>query len=577
MNRSPSKITEMKSLNFYIILLSFLCQPLFSQQVKEKSYADIRKVYEKMNIDDIKAMPQVRLYIQKAKKEANGEKLIQGYRDGRQFDYGSKMKYADSAIAASITHGSTDDISSDYLSKGIIYYFYHKNYKAALDQYLKAYQFSKSTDNQYLRYKVLYHLGIVKVHLGYYEEALLHFTECIAYYGSKDKSGNHSNAEFNRKKAYLNCLHQLTVIHRYLRDFKTSDSLSRLGLRLTVGEPDFALEHSYFLKCSGISKYVNRDYEGAEKDLEKALPVIKKRNDFAWASVVFFYQGKVCEARGDSDGAVIFYNKIDSIYNAHSFILPEVFKSYNYLINHYRGKDVHKELYYTNQLLSADSLIAKDYAYLSSKIHQNFDRQSLIDERDRLSQSSRRKVGFWQVMILVTIILLAYFIVKYRQERQIKKKYDLLQKKLSSIAPDSPVISEECNVKQSVRKTALTDEKAEDIRKKLQKFEDEKQFRKKGLTQHILATKLETNSHYLSTYINETKGVNFNKYLAELRINYITHLLNTNNTYLQYTIEALAAECGIAARQNFSSLFYEINGIRPTDYIKNRKKELGIV
>jgi len=112
-----------------------------------------------------------------------------------------------------------------------------------------------------------------------------------------------------------------------------------------------------------------------------------------------------------------------------------------------------------------------------------------------------------------------------------------------------------------------------EIRDKLKKFEDELQFKKKGLTQKSIAVKLGTNSHYLSVYINENKGMNFNKYMAELRINYITNLLNTNNKFLNYTIEALAEECGIAARQNFSNLFFEINGIRPTDYIKNRKKE----
>jgi AraC-like DNA-binding protein len=46
------------------------------------------------------------------------------------------------------------------------------------------------------------------------------------------------------------------------------------------------------------------------------------------------------------------------------------------------------------------------------------------------------------------------------------------------------------------------------------------------------------------------------------------------NIYLNYTIDTLAKECGIASRQNFSDLFYEINGIRPTDFIRKRKKEL---
>jgi hypothetical protein len=53
-------------------------------------------------------------------------KLIQGYRDGRQFDFANKMKYADSALATSIKYKNNDDISKD-LAARIIYYFYQKN------------------------------------------------------------------------------------------------------------------------------------------------------------------------------------------------------------------------------------------------------------------------------------------------------------------------------------------------------------------------------------------------------------------------------------------------------------------
>ena len=44
--------------------------------------------------------------------------------------------------------------------------------------------------------------------------------------------------------------------------------------------------------------------------------------------------------------------------------------------------------------------------------------------------------------------------------------------------------------------------------------------------------------------------------------------------YLRLKIQSLADACGISSRQNFSDLFQEINGIRPTDFIKQRKKEL---
>lgn len=167
-------------------------------------------------------------------------------------------------------------------------------------------------------------------------------------------------------------------------------------------------------------------------------------------------------------------------------------------------------------------------------------------------------------------------VVRHRKDQKIKKQYNLLQKRIAEGTYNMNDILQEDQTEFPLRKTSLTPEMTNEIKEKLKRFEQEEQFRKKGITQKSIALKLGTNSHYLSVYINEQKGMNFNRYMAELRINYITNLLNTNSKYLNYTIEALAEECGIAARQNFSNLFFDINGIRPTDYIKNRKKELGV-
>jgi len=566
----------MKKLHYFLVLFSAFPSLLFSQQKQEKSFSEIRNSYEKRTIDDIDAMPYVKLYIQKAKREGNLQKLIQGYRDARQFDYHNKIKYADSAIKVSFKYGVSDEISKDYLSKGIIYYFYQKKYKLALDQYLKAYEYSKGSKDQYNHYKVIYHLGIVKEHLGYYEEALEHFRDCMIFYSSKSQQKLHDNEQFNYKKAYLNSLHQMAVINRYLKNFTKSDSLSRLGYQLTINNSDFTLENSYFLKCIGISKFHKRDYDGAERDLEKSLPVILKRNDFAWASVIYYYLGKISEAQDDSDGAIHYYTGIDSIFEKHEVILPDVYRSYNYLIEYYQNRDVNKQLYYTNQLLKADSIISKDYSYLSSKIHKDYDRRTLIEQKEEMEKASKRKIRLAQILIFSGTIVLSFFIIRHSKDQKIKKQYDLLQKRISEGTYDIGDIIQNKPSEYTLRKTFLTPEMTLTIGEKLKKFELEMQFLKKGLTEKNVAVKLSTNSHYLSVYINEQKGMNFNKYIAKLRINYITNLLNTNNKYLHYTIEALAEECGIAARQNFSNLFFDINGIRPTDYIKNRKRELGI-
>ncbi|WP_379963012.1 hypothetical protein [Epilithonimonas sp. UC225_85] len=44
--------------------------------------------------------------------------------------------------------------------------------------------------------------------------------------------------------------------------------------------------------------------------------------------------------------------------------------------------------------------------------------------------------------------------------------------------------------------------------------------------------------------------------------------------YLKYSIDTLAAECGMKNRIVFSNHFLEINGIRPTDFVRKRLEEL---
>lgn len=560
----------------YILLLFSVVSQIALSQVLKGSYSDIRKSYEKKDIDDQTAMPSVKSYIQKAKSDANYRNLIQGYRDGRQFDLDNKMLYADSALNTSMRYGTPDDVSKDYLSKGIIYYYYHKNYRKALNEYIQAYKYSRETTDQYQKYKVLYHMGIVRSHLGLYDEALVHFKDCLAFYEQKINTGLHENEAYNYRKAYYNTLHQITVIYQYKKNYEVSDSLSRLGYKLTYNNKDFALENSYFLKCEGISNYYHRDYADARNQLMRSLPMLINQNDFSWVTVVYYYLGKVERAHHDSDRAVRYFEKVDSIFNKQQFLNPGAFPSYTYLIEYYRNKqNIKKQLYYTNQFLKADSLITRDYPYLAETLHKEYDRRRLMDEKLSLEKSGNRKVIAGRVMLIIAVVIMLLYIYRYRKEKKIRKKYEQLQEKLED--PDAETINfVDTIANEKFRKTALSNKKSDEIKTKLEKFEKEFLFLRKSLTEKTAADLLETNSHYLSVYINENMGMNFNRYVAMLRIKYITQQLNTNPQYLNYSVEALSQECGIAARQNFSDLFFEINRIRPRDFIKNRRKDLGL-
>jgi len=554
--------------------LSFAVFQLFFSQKGYSEYYKLRSKYENFEENNEKAFPFIQLYIDKAKNEKNYEKLFQGYKDGVFYSSSNtqKLQYADSTIWAASLSGDRDLMSSAYIEKGVVYYYHYKRFQLALNQYLLAYQYSKDTKNDFLKFQNLYHIGVVKSYLGYYDEASEIFKKCIAYYEPKAKTNLHPNEIFNNKKGYLNSLHQLIICYRNLGRFKEEDSAIQMGLKEVGDNPDYSQEKGYFLLCKGISDYKRKQYQLATINLKQSIFPIKEAGDFAWLSVDYFYIGKNYFSLNNHPESILYFRKVDSIFKKHNFILPELRENYEILIKYYKKEgNQGQQLYYTSQLLKADSIISKDFIYLSPKIHKEYDTKTLLDEKNKLEQANSWGNFVITGLIILAAALIILLIIRYKKEKEIQQKYILLEEKFTI---QQNIISEKSFLITEEKKTGLDESKVEELLKKLKTFEEKKEFIKKGLTIHKLAGQLGTNSNYLSQVINDCKGVNFNKYLSELRINYITTLLFENKEYLKYGIETLAKECGIASRQNFSDLFYEINGLRPTDFIRKRKQEL---
>lgn len=551
----------------FLLLIVFNSFNFYAQTFKE-----IRAKYENLDENDHKALPYIENYIIKAKKENDLSCLVRGYLDGSFYNSipAIKIKYADSAIVSAKFSQDNQLIGEAYATKGSLYYFYYKKYKLALNEYVNAFDYTKKTSDLFLNNMVMYHMGVVKSYLGYYQEALENFRNCIAYFEPLSNDNNlHPNLIFNNKKGYYNSLHQAIVCYRNLGDFKTADSLINVGLSKTADAKEFPLEHSYFLKCKGVIDFHNKSYQESIKLLNKALPEIKRNKDFAWESVSYFYLGKAYSALNQQKEATNYFTKVDSIFQKNNFILPELRENYEILIKDSKlANDTKKELYYTNSLLKADSTISKDFNYLSSKIHKEYDTQQLIDAKNRLESNSTLWIIVSSIIILLLLATLYY---RYTKEKNIQKKYVELEQGLMQNVSIVPVQNMEII---SSTKSSLNEKTFNDVLKKLERFEKKLEFTEKGLTLNKLAKKFDTNSNYLSQVISEKRNINYNKYLSELRINYITQKLYNDKEYLKLTVEALAEKSGIASRQNFSDLFFEINKIRPTDFIKLRKKEL---
>ncbi|MDV3608991.1 AraC family transcriptional regulator [Elizabethkingia anophelis] len=559
----------------YFLLFIFI---FLSGNLEAQSYDDLRKKYENLKENDEKALSTVSLLIAKAKKEKSNEELMHAYEDAVYYSSKNENKiiYADSTIATAKKTLNNDLISRSYLGKGIIYYYNLKRYKYALDEYLKAYEYSKKGNDNYQKNKVIYHLGIVKSYLGYYNDALELFNECISYFEPKTIGNYHPNEIYNNSKGYLNSLHLAIVCYIHLGDFEKANFLTNKGLGFIerLGKNEFSLEKSYLLKCKGVLEFQNNDFNKAIQTFNQAIPILESNHDFAWASVVDFYIGKSYISLHQEDAAVAQFKKVDSIFQKHNFILPELRENYELLINYYRkNNDPKQELYYTKVLLKADGILTRDFTYLSSKIHREYDTQNLVDIQNKLENQNKWGLGMI-ILLCIIVSVLVYNVWKYYQnEKKIKTKYKKLEDNLQHhIEPEPSSVPYENISSQS--KSTMSEEVYKDLQDKLEKFEKEKQFLEKGMTLNKLANIFETNSTYLSQFINETKSMNFSRYLGILRINYITQLMYENEKYLNYTIQSLSDECGIASRQNFSDLFQEINGLHPTEFIKKRKKDI---
>lgn len=560
---------------FYIAILVLFCeQPLFAQKKVYSPYYQIKRNYENKAENDSTALPMVKAYIKLAKGVEDFPRLVEGYQDGIFFSLGGdKLKYADSAVYAAQVSKDENLMGRAHLSRGTVYYFNFKNYKQALKDFLNAYEFAKKGDDNYFTNKVAYRLALVKSYIGFYDDALALFKQTRDFFKRESEKNMHVNLQYGNKRGYYNSLHQMSVCYRHLGQRKSADSITEIGLALTAIDKDYEQEYGYFLKEKGLSEFDKGSFVQAISDLRSSKKCMTGVKDFSWMAVCNSYIGKSYKALGDTGQALVYFHKVDSVFKRNHFILPELRNTYEELISYYRKvNNKTNELYYTRQLVRADSILRVDYPYLSAKIFKEYDERKILDHQSVLERKFSRSYILNLTLLCCAILLAIALYLKFKEKRKIMAQYKLLEQKI--LSSSSGLRNNESEKARSGQKIDIDQKVVDDILRKLRVFEERAGFTESGLTLHKLAAKFETNHTYLSAVIRNYKGVNFTQYLADRRITYITDKLYNNRTYLNYTIATLAEECGIGSRNTFSALFLEINGIRATDFIKKRLADL---
>lgn len=555
-----------------ILLLWILTGSVCTAQNTVMQYTAIRETYAHLAENDWQALPPVRTSIEVGKKQRNFRHLAYAYEDAVYFspDRHQKLKYSDSAVQAAYRTKDEALIGKALLGRGIVWYFNFRQYGRALHSYLEADTHAQKSGDEYLIYKVRYHIGAVKSFLGYHREALENFRACNRYFEAELKSAQHPNLVYNNTKGYLNSLHQMCISHRHLGELHKVDSLLKRSVPYRNAK-DFAQENGYFLKEQGILSFHRRDYQSALQALLPAADIIRSKKDEGLLAVTYYYIGSSHLKLQQRGKGIDYMEKVDSIFRINGVMFPEVRAAFEVLLKEADASlKPDKAAYYTAQLLKADSLFQADLPYLSSRIHREYDTKTLRAEKENLQKARAADRGFIIFSFVLSGALAVFLVSAYIRQRRIAENYRKLQERLRQQAAQVP---HEPLPPDPARKMEYSPEIVQKVLEKLEKFEKEAGFTSPKITLLSLAAKLGTNKNHLSYVINEYRNMHFSTYLTTLRINYITHLMNTDPKYLKFHNDGLAEACGIRSRQHFSRMFHEINGIKPSDFIRQKKKE----
>jgi len=173
--------------------------------------------------------------------------------------------------------------------------------------------------------------------------------------------------------------------------------------------------------------------------------------------------------------------------------------------------------------------------------------------------SKLAKFKFFSILIisllLLSICLVTFYIYRKRKNRKIKDQ-EQVDMSFANIEKERKNGSEHTSVINMLDKQLAM------------LFDQEKIYTKKNLTLSDVAKILETNTTYLSQYINNNLNTNFNDYVNSYRVKAACNIFK-NNSSLKYSIDQVSDMVGFGSRTTFYNAFKKMTGVTPAFFQKS--------
>ena len=225
-----------------------------------------------------------------------------------------------------------------------------------------------------------------------------------------------------------------------------------------------------------------------------------------------------------------------------------------------------------NKLLEMDSVSISNYKYIEPSFITKFETPELLKSKDETIEKLQLKNRNSAYLIIASILVIVVSSLMawnyYRQKVVYRRRHERLMKSEVMAKNAMAKESEETN-----KASQLPQEIIDDLLRKLERFEKNKDYLNSSISLMALAKKFNTNSSYLSRVLNTSKSINFSQYLNDLRIDYAVNQMKNDAVFRKYTIEAIATECGYNNSASFSRSFYKNTGLHPSYFINEIIKD----
>lgn len=227
-----------------------------------------------------------------------------------------------------------------------------------------------------------------------------------------------------------------------------------------------------------------------------------------------------------------------------------------------------------------DVLILRNATSSMENRASNTAHQLINQEADSYLEHTQQHLAtlLWAAFGILILFIILKVVLTLRNRSKLKTYktlFNYLNQKPVEAENPIPIAPLETSV-EIKRDSTILKESENQILNGLKDFEQSMLFVNKDMSLGLLAAELNTNTKYLSTIINRHKKKNFNTYINELRIHYITEKLKTDPTFLNYKVSYLAEACGFGYHSTFTTVFKSVVGVSPitfVDFVKNGLQE----